>query len=358
MTRRFRLPWPLFLTAAVLAGFPACGGNPYNPSNNRWNLHVVVTTEGGTPIAGATLRIVDGPNQGRAATTDVEGRATIADLQQGGFTVEVSAAQFATVGVGITLTSDVSVTVKLPVVPVKNAPPVIIGLTAGNNNRAEEAQEVDVAVTVQDDETPPEQMEYEWSAPRGTFSGAGPLVKWKAPKGLQTPAEYELKVTVVEKYTELDESGLARQQENRTSGAVTVHVNDSPGEITAVVMTFLDDFAHSNVSPEVCVRNFSDSCAGKAAELSDITDNRKNRQIDSASFRVNEVVFNDVRSYAWVKAPCEFRSFIKDADGTVTNKVEVAKGDCLLEAVYENWRWWLCDSKFRGQTSTMLRFVF
>ena len=69
-------------------------------------------------------------------------------------------------------------------------------------------------------------------------------------------------------------AGADEARENRVSGRTTTHVNDSPREITALATTFIDDFLHSERTPEFCVRNFSDSCAGKQDELRDIRDNR------------------------------------------------------------------------------------
>ena len=85
---------------------------------------------------------------------------------------------------------------------------------------------------------------------------------------------YDLTLTVIETYTVAVDGGGVETRENRVSGKTTVHVNDSPTEVSGLAFTFLDDFIHSERSPEFCVRNFSDSCAGKQAELSDVRANR------------------------------------------------------------------------------------
>jgi len=59
------------------------------------------------------------------------------------------------------------------------------------------------------------------------------------------------------------------------------------------------------------------------------------------------------RRYADITAPCEFVSRLK-ANG----KVETAKGTCTLTSVYEDGRWWLCDSHFSGTTTSGQRFSF
>ena len=39
-------------------------------------------------------------------------------------------------------------------------------------------------------------------------------------------------------------------------------------------------------------------------------------------------------------------------------KTETAKGSCTLTSIYEDGRWWLCDSHFTGTTTSGLRFWF
>ncbi len=46
-------------------------------------------------------------------------------------------------------------------------------------------------------------------------------------------------------------------------------------------MEFLEEFANSTIPAATTVRNFSNSCAGKAAELKDVTNNRATRLINS-----------------------------------------------------------------------------
>lgn len=58
------------------------------------------------PISGATVVIADGPNAGRGATTDGAGNYSFTGLQQSGFTVSVSAANYVSQSKGVTLTSN------------------------------------------------------------------------------------------------------------------------------------------------------------------------------------------------------------------------------------------------------------
>ena len=59
-----------------------------------------------SPISGATVAIVDGPNAGVSTTTDAAGNYTFSALQQSGFTVSASANGYISQGKGVTLTSN------------------------------------------------------------------------------------------------------------------------------------------------------------------------------------------------------------------------------------------------------------
>jgi hypothetical protein len=95
------------------------------------------------------------------------------------------------------------------------------------------------------------------------------------------------------------------------------------------------------------VRNFSDSCRGKADELSDITNNRKLFRILGGDYFVQGLSFNADRTYANVTAPCTFYDI-----PVSTGIHERVEGICLLTATYESWAWWLCESHFRGIATT------
>src|SRR4029077_8165544 len=124
------------------------------------------------------------------------------------------------------------------------------------------------------------------------------------------------------------------------------HVNDSPREITDLGTTFIDDFLHSERSPELCVRNFSDSCQGKQDELSDIRENRAKfvNNPAASSMGAGSLTFYDVApvsrrkvvpaaqaGFAELLAPCRFASTTK-----ATGATGLAIGTCQLTSVYEN----------------------
>jgi hypothetical protein len=216
---------------------------------------------------------------------------------------------------------------------------------AASSDRVEADQEITVTVVVEDDVTPVDQLTYEWSAEpfKGTFTGSGRQVRWRPPHPQTTPDTYRLTLTVVEKYTE---SGVAK--EHRTIATpIQVHYNDSYAEVSKLSTDFLNDFATYALSADQCVRNFSDNCRGKADELGDIRANRLNFQIQSARLGTPAVRFNGSLTFANSDVPCTFVSIQKS-----TGKTETATGTCLLTAVYENFKWFLCDSSFRGTAST------
>jgi hypothetical protein len=235
-----------------------------------------------------------------------------------------------------------------------NAPPVIQSITAPM--RTEVNTDIDVNAVVQDQETNPSSLVYEWTATGGIFSSAGPgaAVRWRA-LNVTGPTAFELTLTVIERYTVAVDGGGQEARENRVTGKTTVHVNDSPTEFPGLAYTFLDDFIHPDRPPEYCVRNFSDSCRGKQDELNDIRTNRAMFLIDPARSSVGtgtpafyatnggRAVPPGQASFAEIFIPCRFGS-----TSLATNVFGVAVGTCQLTGVYENFQWRLCDSHFQA----------
>jgi hypothetical protein len=234
-----------------------------------------------------------------------------------------------------------------------NGPPVIQTITV--SPRAEARTELDVTAVVQDQETGPANLIYEWTAPSGSFSGSGASVRWLAP-AITSPTVYDLSLTVIERYTVPIAGGGEEARENRASRSATVHVNDSTREITTLATTFIDDFVHSDRTPEFCVRSFSNNCPGKADELRDIQDNRRLFVNDPAlsSSGTGSIGYYDIgdvvrrkavptpqAGFAEFLAPCRFARVTK-----ATGVFGVVTGTCRLTGVYENWQWRLCDSNF------------
>jgi hypothetical protein len=132
----------------------------------------------------------------------------------------------------------------------------------------------------------------------------------------------------------------------RTSASLSVHYNDSHAETTTLALDFLRDYANTSVPADQVVRNFSDSCPGKAAELKNVQTNRRDYQMLGGDFSVSLTGLYENRTVGEIVAPCTFRSVSK-----TTGRTETTAGTCALTTVYENWRWMLCDTRFPVRTT-------
>ena len=112
-----------------------------------------------------------------------------------------------------------------------------------------------------------------------------------------------------------------------------------------MTLDFLADFANYDATPEQVVRNFSDRCTGKAAELNAVRNNRRDYRILGGDFYVDLVWLNEDRSRGDIAAPCSFRDVSK-----ATGKTDTTAGTCMLTSVYESGRWLLCDSRFSSNS--------
>jgi hypothetical protein len=237
-----------------------------------------------------------------------------------------------------------------PPVTAVNTPPVIEAVVA-SASRAEVETDVTVTATVRDAETPVAQLKFDWKANAGTFTGEGASVKWRAPKGTATPADYTITLTVTETYGTGNAVGGSQQNiVNATSPVVRLH--DSPKELGDLGLSFLGDFANSSVSPSACVRDFSDGCKGKADEKSDIEFNREHFVITGSSLRLQNARVAATGLTADVSVACSFTSRIIKCEpgdtGCIVGSVGTVAGTCALTGVYERQRWWLCESHFAG----------
>ena len=244
-----------------------------------------------------------------------------------------------------------------PVAPpvVINSPPTIESL-ATTSPRAEADQPIQVTAVVKDTESTIDKLEHAWSASpnAGAFdattsftSGNKATNTWRSPKGQRSPDLYTITLTVTESYTS---AGQAKQ--NRVASNTTVHYNDSPAEVTELGYDFLvNKFGQFNVSPAEAVSRFSDNCPGKAAELEDVEDNRQEVHVLSASFPAPVVSFES-QTKGSVVGPCTFEDIPNS--GPNSGKRQFVSGTCLLTTIYEDFRWYLCDSYFNGPYTTTL----
>jgi hypothetical protein len=260
-------------------------------------------------------------------------------------------------GCGGSTTKPTPVTPPPVVVPpvVRNDAPIIASITV-SSPRVEADQAVVATAFVSDAETPLDQLTYQWSATPvdGTFTGTGPIATWRAPRQQATPDLYTLKLLITEKYT-----SAGQPKENSVSSTVQVHYNDSPKEIMTISMRFITElFPTSTIPAQQAVADFSDSCSEKASEYNDVANNRINYQILSGTYTNVSVTPNGDRTFADVSGTCVFRDIPKDPKNPNVGKTETVTGICRLTAIYENWKWWLCSSRFEGigVTTSSLRF--
>ena len=232
---------------------------------------------------------------------------------------------------------------------VANTPPVVKAVVA-SDTRIEVGSPVTLTATVEDAETPVANLQFAWTLPPGsmTAAGNGSSIAWTPGAGFTTPADFTITVTVTETYT----SG-GQQKQNTASGTVPVHVNNSPKELADLSLRFLGNFADSKVSPDTCVSEFTPSCSGKKEELTDISNNRHDFQILSSSLRHKGIDPTTSKTKATVHTDCAFTSLVItrepwscSAKDCPYNAVQNVKGDCYTTNVYEQGRWWLCDSHF------------
>ena len=229
-----------------------------------------------------------------------------------------------------------------------NTPPVVKAIVAGSDAHAEVGTPITLTATVEDAETPVDQLGYAWSASTGTFSGSGATVTWTPGADAQTPADITVTLKVTETYG-------SPQQTNTATGTVSVHVNNSPKELADLSIRFLDNFAHSQVSPDTCVSEFSSNCNGKKDELSDITGNRHDFLILSSTLRHTSIDPAAVHAKTTVHTFCAFTSRVITKDPVTCSvadcpydSVQSVQGDCYTTNVYEQGRWWLCESHFNA----------
>ena len=249
-----------------------------------------------------------------------------------------------------------------PPPPAANQPPVIDSVVS-SVQRAEVGTEVIFTATVRDAETPVGQLIFEWAADAGTFNGAGSSISWRPPDNATTPADFVIRLTVREQYGTAPAGGQ-RPEHRVTANSNAVRVHNSVKELGDMAMRFLNDFANSQVSADTCVRDFSNSCPGKAVERSQIQDNRRDYDVLSFSLRLREAVPSSDKMSGRMRVNCAFTSRVKacvpgtSVPNCTVGAIEHVEGDCNTTAVYEQGRWWLCDSTFDNGKLNPLRTGF
>lgn len=365
MTQRLFRLGNASLVASLLSLLLACGGSPVAPIPPP-TVTSVLPASGST--LGGTQVIITGSRFASGAAVTFGGQPATDVTVRSATEIAATTPPHPTGAVDIVVTIPGARGSLLGgfsyVLPGPNQPPVIASIAAQGSRPQEPSGFADLGETialvaqVQDAETPVDQLEYQWTATAGTIGGTGTSVTWQAPASASTPATVSIELTVIEHYTGADSSGAPVQKENRTTGQTSVSLHDSAGEIKDIAETFLLDFSHSDVPTEQVIRNFSDTCSGKASERSDVEHNRATFTITAfhlgpAEVKVNfggVCAFRDMQGDACASESAEWTSITK-----ATGAVGTTTGTDHMSAVYVQSRWWLCDSQYQG--ASPFRFI-
>jgi hypothetical protein len=266
-----------------------------------------------------------------------------------------------------------------PVAPANNLPVIDSIVLRGTRPQeptgfADLGEKITVVAKVRDDETPVEQLIYEWSAPVGTFTGTGASVTWQAPATGTTPSDVTFTLKVTEKYGPASNpQGFSHD----VSGTATLSLHDSVKEVADMARQFLLDFSDSNIrDTKFILRNFDNTTpaciAGHDSEFDDVDRNRINYRILS-SFVGNPAVtvkfstlceFRERGADACAEVAVDWHSVrLTDNDfpgGTPKGGTEHAFGIDQVTAVYlpAQKKWNLCESDFNGSNALGVRSSF
>jgi hypothetical protein len=310
------------------------------------------------PMAGGTSVTIRGLRFASGATMTIGGRpATDLNVQSGDVITARTPAGTTAVAVDVVVTvNGLSGTLAAGFryeSPAPTAAPVIRSI-AGRGRRpaeppnfADHGETIQMTAVVEDADTPAAQLVFEWQACGGTFTGTGAQVDWQAPTTGVLPPLCNVELAVSD-------------GSNRVTQTVGIRLHNSVTEVRDLAVEFLTEFADSSIPAATTVRNFSDSCAGKADELKDVTNNRNTRKINSHTYGTPtvSVTFGGVCAYrsrsadACFSMPVEWRSTILPGGAP-----EIARGTSHITAIYANSRWWLCNSDYQPAPGTSLTFM-
>jgi IPT/TIG domain-containing protein len=364
---------------AVLLIVASCGGSPVRSSSDGPLAVSSITPTAGSTLGGTPIRIT-GSNFGPTATVGVGGNpaSTVVVSSSSSITAVTPAHAVGAVDVSISsggrsATLSGSFTYALPSTTA-NTPPTIVSLVAQGSRRnepprfADLGEEIAVTAVVEDPETSPDALTYEWtSTPGKLISGTGRSIAWRAPDAGSTPFTTAITLAVIERFTTVDSAGRLVQNEHRVSKDISVRVHDSARELGDLAKTFLELFSQSNVAPDVVMRDFQDGCGaggtGKRDERMDVDRNRVQFSILSSFVGTPRVTidfggvspFRSRQAEGWAAVDVRWmsRCLVKDdsrgcpAPGFIKNDVGT---DWVTGRFDEPTnRWWLCDSDYEAK---------
>lgn len=378
---KFSNPARALAALAMAAIAAACGGSTPGPGPQPTEVKVsAVSPNSGTTFGGTTLTIT-GTGFQSGATVQIGGTAATDVTVTNSTTITAKTPAHAagvaevrvTVGSKSGTLASAFTFVKATTAP--NSAPVVSPLSVQPPRvnqpitLATIGDRISLTASVNDAETPANELTYEWTAnpSLGAFSGTGAAVQWIAPETVTSSQLVMLILTVVERYQEADSQGLPVQREHRVQQAVVLKVHDSVKEIGDMARDFLTRFSNSALGHEAVLHNFSRNCddgEGYLQELQDVLDHRRDYTMLSYDIGPASVTFAygaRPTACAWpgapgdacAKVPVVWKDKRKDtgAENTVT-------GNDYVSAVYESSRWYLCHSKWQPLSSTSFHAFF
>lgn len=254
-----------------------------------------------------------------------------------------------------------------PVTPPVNTLPVIDSIVVQGTRPKEPpafadlGENVPIAAKVHDDETPADQLDYQWSATAGAFTGSGASVVWQAP-ATGTAVTLTITLKVVEKY---GIPGQAPAFQHDVTGTATLSLHDSIGEVGRMAREFLQEFSDTNnKNVDSIMRNFGG--AGTCPDPSLVQDERDDvirnyTYYRMINYRVDppRVSVNFGASCSTVHGPrqsdaCALVGVMWDSIDTRDNSRIPNAGDDQISASYatRDARWWLCSSDYDGHLAS------
>jgi hypothetical protein len=244
--------------------------------------------------------------------------------------------------------------------PPANALPVIDSFTVQGTrvpkepaNFADLGEAITVSAKVHDDDTPSAQLEFQWSASAGTFSGSGTSVTWTAPSTGATPTDVTITLKVVDHFGFPGQTPAFTQS---VTGTTLLSLHDSATEVGTMARQFLLDFSDSSVPVDQVMRNFDMTCGPAQDERDQVAYNRTAFHIEKYTIgpATATVPFGNSlcpipgriqRGDACSAVPSHWESTI------LANKhYQIADGVDYVSAYYhaDIKTWKLCDSQFPG----------
>ena len=340
---------------AVIAVLATTCSSPTNPKPVvELAIHSVAPTAG--PVTGGTEVTIRGAGFAAGAAITIGGRAATDVSVRSSDMVTAKTPVSAVAGpvdIAITLNGRTQVLVGGfrydPTAP--NTAPVIRSINAqGKRLRqppayADYGETIQISVVVEDAESAAAQLVYQWRACGGTFTGTGPQVEWAAPGLGELPTTCTIEVTVTDGPHVLTRS-------------IPIRLHNSVVEVGRLALEFLTEFADNSIPAATTVRNFSDSCPGKKAELDDVTHIRNTRIINSKEYGTPAVTVAFGGSCKSKTADaCAITSVQWNSTVKSTGAIEIAKGTSFISGIYRDSRWWLCDSLYDGASSLGQHFL-